>query len=74
MPETSRFVLEPIRVTIPPRMDAKARGIINRDGDWPSREARAYMIGMKITTTGVLFMKPLTTSTATKASPVASAV
>ncbi len=74
MPETNRFVLNPIRVTMPPRMEAKESGIIRREGDCPSRDASACMIGMKITTTGVLFMNPLTTSTATKARPVASAV
>ncbi len=73
MPDTSRFVLDPISVTIPPRIAAKDSDIMNLDGDWPSRVASACMIGMKITTTGVLFMNPLTSSTATKASPVASA-
>ena len=73
MPDTSRFVLEPIRVTMPPRIAAKDSGIISREGDCPRREANACMIGMKMTTTGVLFMNPLTTSTATKASPVARA-
>ena len=52
-----RFALEPIRVVIPPRIHMKLSGISDRDGFIPIFAATAVIIGMKITTTGVLFMK-----------------
>ncbi len=39
-PEITRFVEVPIRVTIPPRIAAKDRGIRYREGEWPERSAQ----------------------------------
>ena len=66
MPETSRLVLEPIRVVMPPRIEAKLRIIIDRPVDAPPRLAKVCRIGMKMTTTGVLLSTPLMSSTASK--------
>ena len=60
------LVLEPIIVVIPPSMAAKLSGIISRLADQFSRPASNCMIGMNITTTGVLFRNAEVTSTAAK--------
>ncbi len=73
MPETSRLVLEPISVVMPPRIAANDSDISSFDEGWPSRSASACMIGIKITTTGVLLRNPLTTRTAINAIAGASA-
>ena len=66
MPETSRFVLEPISVVMPPRMEAKLSTIIDRLGGAPPRLAKVCRIGMKMTTTGVLLSTPPMSSTASR--------
>ena len=53
-------------VVMPPRIAAKLSGIINRPADQPMRIARVCMIGMNITTTGVLFRNALVIRIAAK--------
>ena len=72
VPDTRRLVLEPISVVMPPRIAAKLSGIIIRLGERSSRSDSTCMIGMKMTTTGVLLRKPLTASTVIKTSASAS--
>ena len=55
-PAANRLVLDPILVMLPPSMAAKLSGIITIAALLPSFSASAARIGMKITTTGVLFM------------------
>ena len=62
---TNRFEPEPIKVVMPPKMAANDSGIINLDGGRSKRSASACMMGMKITTTGMLLRKPLTSVTVT---------
>ena len=66
MPETRRLVLEPIRVVMPPRIEAKLSTIIDRLGGAPPLLAKVWRIGMKMTTTGVLLRMPLMSSTASR--------
>ena len=51
---------------MPPKTATKLSGIITLLGDFPYRAATASMIGMNITTTGILLRKPLTTKTTTR--------
>ena len=50
---------DPIKVVMPPKTAAKLRGIITRDAVTPYRSAKACMMGIKMTTTGMLFKKAL---------------
>ncbi len=54
-PETTRFVLVPITVTVPPRMAANEIGISSRDTCRPWRRAHAWISGTITATIGVLF-------------------
>ena len=49
----------PIKVSMPPRIAAKLRGIITALPGRPNRSAIERRIGMKMTTIGVLFKKAL---------------
>ena len=62
-PLTTRLVLVPIRVQVPPAMLAKLRGIISRDTGSRWRLAQSATAGMNIATTGVLLRKALITAT-----------
>ena len=62
-PETRRLVPDPISVVMPPSTAANDSGIMTLEGDTANRPATASMIGMQITTTGMLFRKPETSST-----------
>ena len=64
-PDTSRLEPDPINVVEPPSTATKLSPIIILPTGRPSFSARAWTMGMKITTTGMLFMKALTTSTVT---------
>ena len=69
---TSRLVLEPISVVMPPRMQAKLSGIMTLLTERCTRSAKAVISGMKITTTGVLFITALITAAAPRAKARAS--
>ncbi len=58
---------------MPPKTAAKLRGIITLLGDLPNRTATASMMGMNMTTTGMLFRKPLITRTTTRVIKIVSA-
>ena len=60
---TKRLEPEPISVVMPPKMAANESGIIKRLAGQSKRSAMACMMGMKITTTGMLLRNPLTTNT-----------
>lgn len=56
-PATTRFVDVPMRVTVPPRMDAKESGMSRWPGASPAFLAQDVRIGIITATMGVLFMK-----------------
>ena len=56
-PSTSRLVDVPISVVVPPKIDAKDRGISNLDGEIFNDLASRIATGINTTTTGVLLMK-----------------
>mmetsp|Transcript_29976 Transcript_29976/g.71301 ORF Transcript_29976/g.71301 Transcript_29976/m.71301 type:complete len:253 (+) Transcript_29976:2807-3565(+) len=56
-PATTRFVLVPIRVHVPPSIEANDNGISSCDGAIPTFFPHFWTIGIMITTTGVLFKK-----------------
>lgn len=68
---TNRLVDEPISVVMPPRIAMKESGISNRAEGRPCAAATAERIGRNITTTGVLFRKPLMIATPTRIGIVA---
>ncbi len=53
-PATKRLVEDPIKVVMPPKIDAKLSGISSRLTGIPIRSAKALIIGINIMTTGVL--------------------
>ena len=53
-------------VVMPPRMVTNDKGISTLPAPGPKRLARVATTGMKITTTGVLFMKALTNAASTR--------
>ena len=57
MPWTTRLVDVPMSVHMPPRMAAYDSGMRNLRTARPVLRAHCLMIGMKTTTTGVLFRK-----------------
>ena len=59
LPATIRFDDDPISVVMPPRMQMKLSGIITRWGSVPRLAAMVAIMGMKMTTTGVLLRKAL---------------
>ena len=59
MAATIRLDDEPISVVMPPRIEMKLSGIRARPRFNPIASAMALIIGMKITTTGVLLRKAL---------------
>ena len=70
-PEINKFVLLPINVVMPPKIEAYDNGIITLLADILSFLATSLNIGMKITTTGVLFINALMITTMNKESKVA---
>ena len=56
-PATSRFVLVPMSVVMPPTMEAYESGIISFDGDTPALSHQACTRGISIATSGVLLRK-----------------
>ena len=57
IPSTTRLVEVPISVHIPPSMVAYERGIKNLVAGMRTDSAQRFIIGAKITTTGVLLRK-----------------
>ena len=62
-----RFVLDPSNVVMPPSIATKLKGIINALAEREKRSARICIMGIKITTTGVLFRKALIIKTKIRA-------
>ena len=65
MPSTTRLVDVPIRVHVPPRMDAKDRGMNSCDGEMPHFFDHFCRIGIMMATTGVLLRNAETNATGT---------
>ena len=61
-PETIRLDGVPTMVVMPPRMDAKARGMRTRPGGNPRRAATCNATGMSSARAPTLFMKPESTA------------
>ena len=57
IPSTTRFVLVPINVHVPPSVARNAIGISSREGEMRFRRHHEIVSGMNIATTGVLFRK-----------------
>src|SRR5699024_12311427 len=55
MPWTTRFVDVPSKVIVPPKIVAYDDGIKNLKGEMPCSSHQFLMIGVKVTTIGVLF-------------------
>ena len=53
-----RFVDVPIKVSVPPNIEAYESGINSFDGDVPPFHATSEMTGTSNATTGVLFTRP----------------
>ena len=65
MPSTTRFVLVPMSVHVPPRMLAKESGIITCSFGMWMFSAQRWTMGIITATTGVLFKKPDTNAMGT---------
>jgi hypothetical protein len=52
------FVAVPIRLSVPPSIEAYERGMRSLEGETRASSARSVTIGMNIATTGVLMIKP----------------
>ena len=59
-PATTRFVLVPIRVNVPPSVVAKQSGMRSFDGEYRCRFAKSMVAGVSTATIGVLFRNALT--------------
>ncbi len=70
--ETNRLVPDPISVVMPPSTAAKLSPIITLLTGLSNCSASTCMMGMKITTTGMLLRKALTTRTVTTAAAMES--
>ena len=62
-PLTTRLVLLPIRVQVPPAIPAKLSGIISRDSSSRCRRAQSCTAGRNTATTGVLLINALNAAT-----------
>lgn len=63
LPATTRFVDVPIRVMVPPRMDANDSGMKRWPGARPAFLLQLVMMGISTKTTGELFMNAEITNT-----------
>ena len=63
MPTTKILVLVPINVQVPPKIEAKLRGIRNLETETLWRLAQSCSNGIKIATTGVLLIIELIKAT-----------
>jgi hypothetical protein len=63
IPSTTRLVLVPINVHVPPKMDANDKGIMSCEFGIPTRRDHFCRMGIMIATTGVLFRNALTKAT-----------
>ena len=65
IPSTTRFVLVPISVHVPPRIEAKERGMKSCEFGMPHLRLHFCKMGIMMATTGVLFRNAETMATGT---------